>query len=295
MAKAGGSGKLFVQVMIGLFVLVLTIMVPVFTRLIRDFFLLVLVIALDLGLIASLIANFVQYLRVRRLQEGEPPKAKPAPAAKPSKTPQAPSPARKPAVDPKILPDPGLVFRFDLAKAETSTKLIVIGQTEGSIKTYSTEVVNDHLQLEIRVRQDSDRDIYQQDELIKQSYQADLRRGARVMVHLPGMERFREMDARERLLVQEKPDQSGDFQFNGIDPRNPIRFQLGDRLRHDGKFIKGYFEFHLFTKDEEREVSGYRRLDRIFFLRLYKIFPGYDTGNPTEDGLYPMIDPFLNR
>ena len=27
-------------------------------------------------------------------------------------------------------------------------------------------------------------------------------------------------------------------------------------------------------------------------IRLYKIYPGYDTGNPNEDGLYPMIDPY---
>ena len=285
---------IMVRALIALLILVLMGLVPVFSRE-QNFYHLVLLVTLDLGLIASLIANFFLYRRVRILKGEEP--ERPAKSKKKAAAPARPSPAAAtpaPAVDPKLLPDPGLAFRFDMSKGESSRR-VSIGQREGTIKTYSTEIIDGHLEIEIRVKEDPNRDIYSGAEMIVQSYQLDLRRGARVMIHFPGMERFREMDSRERLLVQPEPDQSGDFQFVDIEPRNPIRFQLGDRLRHDGKFAKGFIEFHLFTKDQETQVGEYTRLDKMFFLRVYKIFPGYDTGHPDAEGLYPMIGPYVTR
>ena len=282
-----------VRAFIALLILVLLGLIPVFSRE-KNLYHLVLLVALDFGLVMSLIANFVLYRRIRILKGEEP--DRPKKRKKKSLPARQPAPAAAPAVviDPKQLPDPGLVFRFDMSKGEGSRR-VVIGQRDGTIKTYSTEIIDGHLELEIRVKNDPNRDIYATGEQIVQSYQVDLRRGARVMVHFPGMERFREMDSRERFVVQPEADQSGDFQFSDIEPRNPIRFQLGDRLRHDGKFAKGYIEFHLFTKSQETPVGSYVRLDKTFFLRVYKIFPGYDTAHPDAEGLYPMIDPYITR
>ena len=286
-----GSTELFARVMIVLLVLVLLGLVPIFSR-ITNVFHMVLTVTLDFGLVASLIANFVLYRKIRVLRAGPAPQA--APKAVVTKKAAAPAPSA-PALkyDPKILPDPGLIFRFDLTKEPQ--RRIVIGQTDGTIKTYSTEVLDNHLEIDLRVRKDDDQDIYDQSRAIQQRYQVDLRRGGRVMVYYPGSERFREMDSRERLVIQEEPDSSGDFQFATLDPKNPIRFQLGDRIREDGKFVKGYMEFHLFTKPTESEQAGYTRVDQTFFVRVFKIFPGYDTAHPDEEGLYPMIDPFLSR
>ncbi len=284
---SGDSSGLFARVMIAMLVLVLLVLAGVFLQ-VRDLFYRILLVTMDLGLVASLIANFFLYRKIRILKAGPPP----PPAPKRAKAP-ARAPAPKLTIDPKLLPDPGLVYRFDMTK-DTSRR-IVIGQTDGTIKTYSTEILDNHLEVEIRVKSDDQQDIYDQSQAIRQRYQLDFRRGGRVMIYYPGQERFREMDARERIVVQPEPDSSGDFQYANIEPKNPIRFQLGDRLRHDGKFLKGYIEFHLFTKETETEVSGYKRLDKMFFLRIFKIFPGYDTAHPDEDGLYPMIDPFISR
>ncbi|MCR9142278.1 MAG: hypothetical protein NXI24_08495 [bacterium] len=286
--KADG---IMVRAFIALLILVLLGLVLVFARE-KNLYHMVLLVTLDLGLVASLIANFFLYRRIRILK-GEEPEPRRS-ARKRAPAPRQPAKPKSAIVDPKLLPDPGLAFRFDLSRGEGSRR-VTIGQREGTIKTYSTEIIDGHLELEIRVKEDPNRDIYSGAEKIVQSYQVDLRRGARVMIHFPGMERFREMDSRERLLVQPEPDQSGDFQFTGIAPRNPIRFQLGDRLRHDGKFAKGFIEFHLFTKDQEIAVGDYTRIDKLFFLRVYKIFPGYDTAHPDEEGLYPMIDPYITR
>lgn len=291
------SDGMMVRAFIVLLILVLLGLLVVFLGE-KNLYHVIVLVTLDLGLIASLIANFFLYRRVRILK-GEEREREPRRAPAPAPRPKRPPPRRKAAADPKHLPDPGLAFRFDMSKGDGSRR-IVIGQREGTIKTYSTEIIDGHLELEIRVKEDPNRDIYREGEgggvaKIVQSYQLDLRRGARVMLHLPGMERFREMDSRERMLIQPEADQSGDFQFASIAPRNPVRFQLGDRLRHDGKFAKGFMEFHLFTKDVETQVGEYTRLDKIFFLRVYKIFPGYDTAHPDAEGLYPMIDPYLTR
>ena len=54
-----------------------------------------------------------------------------------------------------------------------------------------------------------------------------------------------------------------------------------------------FFEFHLFTLNYDVKTSaGIPKVEKNFCVRLYKIYPGYDTGSPTEDGLYKMIDPF---
>ena len=286
-----GSTELFARVMMVLLVLVLLGLVPIFSR-IDDVFYMVLTVTLDFGLVASLIANFVLYRKIRVLRSGPPPQApaKTLPAKKSPATAPAPQALR---YDPKILPDPGLIFRFDLSTEPQ--RRIVIGQTDGTIKTYSTEVLDNHLEIDLRVRKDDDQDIYDQSKSILQRYQVDMRRGGRVMIYYPGSERFREMDSRERLVIQEEPDSSGDFQFAALEPKNPIRFQLGDRIREDGKFVKGYIEFHLFTKPVESEQAGYKRVDQMFFVRVFKIFPGYDTAHPDDEGLYPMIDPFVSR
>ncbi len=60
-------------------------------------------------------------------------------------------PAAKVIIRPKELPDPGLIFKYSLAKENMTEKLITIGQTEGNIKTYSTEIINDHLSCFIRI------------------------------------------------------------------------------------------------------------------------------------------------
>lgn len=282
------STILFLRVMIAMMVLVLSGCLYFFFQ-IDNFFHRVLAVTLNVGLIASLIANFFQFNKLWKITHPKPEEKAPAPR-RPS-----PRPAARPRVDPKILPDPGLVYRFNMQDAPGGARRIVIGQKEGNIKTYSTEVLDNHLEIEIRIKEDDNRDIYDQEALIMQQYRVDIRRGARVMIHYPGAERFREMDARERLLIQEKPDNSGDFQYPELEPKYPIRFQLGDRLRHDGKFMKGYFEFHLFTKNVESEKAGYKRIDKHFYLRLYRIFPGYDTAASTDEGLFPMIDPFITR
>ena len=287
--QSESSPILFLRVMIVLMVLVLAGCLYSFFQ-IQNVFHRVLAVTLNIGLIASLIANFFQFTKLWKITHPEPEDEKPAPEPKLS----SPAPSR-PRIDPKLLPDPGLIYRFDTQNTRGGSRRIVIGQLEGNIKTYSTEVIDNHLEIEIRVKEDEDRDIYDTNAVIIQRYRIDIRRGGRVMIHYPGAERYREMDSRERILIQEKPDNSGDFQYPELEPKYPIRFQLGDRLRHDGKFLKGYLEFHLFTKNVETELSGYKRLDKQFYLRLYRIFPGYDTGNVSEEGLVPMIDPFVAR
>ena len=101
------------------------------------------------------------------------------------------------------------------------------------------------------------------------------------------------MGSRERIYIKEEPDVAGDPTFPSIDAKQPIRLRIGDRLNQDGKFINGFFEFHLFSQDYEvKTKTNITKIEKNFLLRLYKIYPGYDTGTPTEDGLYPMIDPF---
>ncbi len=192
------------------------------------------------------------------------------------------------------LPDPGLIFKFSLAQENVTEKLVTVGQMEGNIKTFSTEIIDDHLSLYIRIIDNQrDRDIYNLPDKIVEEYQVDLRRDGKVTLYYPGIETYREMGSRERLYIKETPDEGGEPTFAKVEASQPIRFRLGDRLNQDNKFTGGYFEFHLFTKDYSVQTkAGIPKIEKYFFLRLYKIYPGYDTGAPTEDGLFPMIDPF---
>ena len=259
----------------------------------------VIIISLGLGFLAALAAVFVLTLKVHKLKKGpEPRKESKKPTPKPS---PRPGPASPPAtVTPKDLLDPGLVYRFRLGKdksLESQSKRVVIGRHEGHIKTHSTEIIENHLELEFRIRQDPDRDIYNTDKTLIQKYSVDLRRAGKALIYFPDQDdkTFREMNSRQRLLIQSEEDPEGDPHYSSIPSGKPLRIQIGDRLRHDGKFVAGYFEFHLFTKAVEVEAGSYTRMDQDFYLRLYRIFPGYDTSHPSTDGAYPMIDPFLSR
>ncbi|HQO01875.1 MAG TPA: hypothetical protein PLI62_06365 [Spirochaetota bacterium] len=211
--------------------------------------------------------------------------------------PVPPSPGDTPVggkVTSKELPDPGLIFKYSLAKEDMNEKLITIGQTEGNIKTFSTEIIDNHLSIYIRIIENrEDRDIYDLPDKITEEYQVDIRRDGKSLIFYPGLAGFREMSSRERIHVKQEPDVAGDPTFPAIEAKNPIRFRLGDRLNQDGKFVNGFFEFHFFTKDYEVQTkAGIPKVEKYFMLRLYKIYPGYDTGAPTEEGLYPMVDPF---
>jgi len=200
----------------------------------------------------------------------------------------------KPSVKSRDLPDPGLVYKFSLADEKVTEKLITIGQTEGNIKTYSTEVINDHLSVNIRIIDNQrDRDIYNLPDKIYEEYILDMRRDGRVLVYYPGLEGYRQMGARERIYIKQEPDAAGDPTFAAIEAKQPIRLRIGDRLNQDEKFTNGYFEFHLYTQEYEVKTSaGIPKIEKNFMLRLYRIYPGYDMSSPSPDGLYPMTDPF---
>lgn len=197
-------------------------------------------------------------------------------------------------VKPKELPDPGLIFKYSLAKEHVMEKLITIGQTDGNIKTFSTEIIDDHLSIFIRIIENRrDKDIYDLPDQIAEEYQLDLRRDGKALIYYEGLEGYREMGSREKIYIKQEPDEMGDPTFPKIETKQPVRFRLGDRLNQDGKFVNGYFEFHLFTQEYSVTTkAGIPKIEKNFLLRLYKIYPGYDTGAPTSDGLYPMIDPF---
>lgn len=260
------------------------------------------------AVLVIIILGLVVYLQRKILdsyKKGDSPsllkRLKPKPKAKAAES--APQPQQPPAsaakgkVTPKELPDPGLIFKYSLAKEDQNEKTITIGQTEGNIKTYSTEIIDNHLSINIRIIENKrDQDIYNLPEKLVEEYLLDIRRDGKVLIFYPGLENFREMGSRERIYVKKEPDETGDPTFAVIEPKQPIRFRLGDRLNQDGKFVGGYFEFHLFTQDYEVQTkAGIPKTEKNFLVRLYKIYPGYDTGAPNEDGLYPMIDPFTSR
>jgi len=194
------------------------------------------------------------------------------------------------------IPDPGLIFKYVL-KADSPEKTISIGQKEGTIKTYSTEIVDHHLTIMIRQLDNSrNRDIYDLPDKIEEEYIVDFRRGGKLLFLLPGENKIHEMGARMRIYIKSKPDPTGDIALAGIDAQSPIRFRLGDRLTQDGKFRGGFFEFHFFTKDAESTTqSGISVIEKHFFLKLYKIYPGYDTASQNGEGLFPMIDPYAKK
>ncbi len=220
-------------------------------------------------------------------------------AKKKSLVPGIKKPAGKepPAVSPKQLPDPGLIFKYSLAGEDVMEKTVTIGQKQGNIKTYSTEIIDDHLSISIRIIENRrERDIYDLPDTIAEEYLLDFRRDGKVLIYFEGLDGYREMGSRERIYVKGEPDVTGDPTFPDLDAKQPVRFRVGDRLNQDGKFINGFFEFHLFTKDYQVSTkAGIPKIEKNFLLRLYKIYPGYDTGSPTGDGLYPMIDPYTTR
>lgn len=202
--------------------------------------------------------------------------------------------AVKGAVDPKDLPDPGLIFKYSLANENVTEKLITIGQTEGSIKTYSTEIMNDHLNIHIRIMDNRDeKDIYNLPDSISEEYMLDLRREGKALIYYPGIDSFRQMGSRERIFIMKEEDPAGDPTFPIIDPKQPIRIRIGERLNQDEKFVNGYFEFHLFNQEYEvKTAAGIPKYEKNFLLRLYRVYPGYDVSSPSKEGLYPMMDPF---
>jgi len=253
------------------------------------------------AVIVILLLILIIYLQRRlviTLRSGNtlPPRPKLLPRRKAAQQQKAAAPAIA-RVAPKELPDPGLIFKYSLAKENVMEKTITIGQVEGNIKTYSTELIDNHLSLYIRILEDRrDRDIYDLPDIIMEEYQLDLRRDGKVLIYYPGLEGFREMGSRERLYIKKEPDEAGDPTFQSLEPKSPVRFRLGDRLNQDGKFISGFFEFHLFNQEYEvKTKAGIPKIEKNFLIRLYKIYPGYDTGSPTDDGLYPMVDPFTTE
>ncbi len=200
----------------------------------------------------------------------------------------------KGAVDPKELPDPGLIFKYSLAKEDVTEKLITIGQTAGSIKTYSTEIMNDHLSIHIRILENRDeKDIYNLPESISEEYLIDLKRAGKALIYYPGLDAFRQMGPRERIYIMKEEDPAGEPTFPLIDPKQPIRIRLGERLNQDEKFVNGYFEFHLFNQEYQvKTEAGIVKYEKNFMLRLYRVYPGYDVSSPDKSGLYPMMDPF---
>lgn len=257
-------------------------------------------VVLGLGIVIGLLFLIVilQRISIRLMKQGKKPAGKmKLPKIKKSAEP-APAPAASGgSVAPKELPDPGLVFKYSLAAENTTEKTISIGQKEGNIKTFSTEILDDHLSFYIRIIENRrDRDIYDLPDKIAEEYQIDFRRDSKVLIYYPGLEGYREMGARERVYLKPEPDETGDPTFPTISAKNPIRFRLGDRLDQDGKFTGGYFEFHLFTQEYDvKTKSNIVKTEKNFLLRLYKIYPGYDTGSPTGEGLFPMIDPFATK
>jgi|GEM_PF-919540 len=200
-------------------------------------------------------------------------------------------------VKPKELPDPGLIFKYSLAKEGVEDKLITIGQNEGNIKTYSTEVINDHLSMFIRIiNNDREKDIYDLPDKITEEYMVDLRRDGKVLIYYPGLDAYKPMGSRERIYIKSEPDETGDPTFPNLEAKQPIRFRIGDRLNQDDKFVSGFFEFHLFTQEYEvKTKAGIPKVEKNFLVRLYKIYPGYDVANVSSDGLYPMMDPYSSK
>jgi hypothetical protein len=198
------------------------------------------------------------------------------------------------AVNPKDLPDPGLIFKYSLADENVTEKLITIGQTAGSIKTYSTEIINDHLNIHIRIMENrNEKDIYNLPDSIYEEYMIDMRREGKALIYYPGLDAFRQMGSRERIYVMKEDDPAGDPTFPIIDPKQPIRIRLGERLNQDEKFVNGYFEFHLFNQEYQVKTdAGIPKYEKNFMLRLYRVYPGYDVSSPDKNGLYPMMDPF---
>ena len=172
--------------------------------------------------------------------------------------------------------------------------MITIGQTAGSIKTYSTAVKNNHLIVNLRVMENKNGS--KGDNLsgsVNEEYIIDLNRTGKVLICFPGSETFRQMGPRERIYIMDHKDPSGEPAFPVLEPGQPVRIRLGDKLNQDQKFAEGYFEFHLFNREYVINTGpGITEHKKDFMLRLYRIYPGYDVSSPDTNGLYPMMSTF---
>ncbi len=221
--------------------------------------------------------------RIKRRAAG---KARPRTSA-----PQARYEIREGLVPPHDLPVPGTALRLSLARDLAAEKSMVIGRAEGAIRTYSTEVIERHLGITARIiEQRRARDIYGLPEKIFEEYQIDIHHEGKTLMALPGTGGFREMGPWERILIIPEPDGVVETSYPALERKNPVRFRLGQSLHRDGKFARGYFEFHLYTEDTETPTrAGIPKVEKLFYVKLYRIYPGYDTGAATDEGLYPMI------
>ncbi|TGK82503.1 hypothetical protein EHQ24_14765 [Leptospira noumeaensis] len=186
----------------------------------------------------------------------------------------------------KDLPDPGMVFKYIVPI--NKNKIITIGQREGNVVTRSTDVLDHHLTIDINALDVSNLEIL--------SYSIEFRREGKVLIQFPGSRDFREMSIKEKFYITKTLTFDGELCFETLDTNHPMRFRIGSRLGVDGKFKTGYFEFHLFSKDVfEKTNSGNKRIEKQFYLKLVKIFPGYDTASQTKEGLVPMLARYGGR
>ncbi|TGM55153.1 hypothetical protein EHQ91_09430 [Leptospira biflexa] len=183
----------------------------------------------------------------------------------------------------KDLPEPGTIYKFSVPSE--GNRLFMIGQREGNVITRSSEVLDHHLTIEINPFDQTNEEYL--------SYQLEFRREGKVLVQLPDGKDFIEMDMKETVLISPTPSQEKVPSFSHVSMNSPIRFRLGGKLNVDGKFKLGYLEFHLYMKDIlERTSSGTKRKEKQFYLKLFKIFPGYDTARQSRDGIVPMLERF---
>ncbi|TGL55994.1 hypothetical protein EHQ59_01725 [Leptospira kemamanensis] len=183
----------------------------------------------------------------------------------------------------KDLPEPGIIYRFSIPNP--GNRLILIGKREGNVITRSTEILDHHLTIDIHPM-----DIENLEAL---SYRVELRREGKVLLQLPTEKEFHEMEMKETFYISNVLNSENEINFESVPLTHPIRIKVGGKLSVDGKFKNGFFEFHLFTKDIlEKTISGNKRVEKQFYLKLYKIFPGYDTARQSRDGVVPMLARF---
>ncbi len=196
-------------------------------------------------------------------------------------------------IDPAELPDPGLIFRFALPD-DGGDRTITIGRNEGSIRTWSTEIINDHLELHVIYYVNlKEQKLYELPDPLYTDYAIELRCRGNVLIHYPGLDGYRRMNSSEKIYITSGDAFEDRISFNTITAAQPLRFRLGSELGEWDRFISGYFEFHLYLQDHEVErEGGMPGVEKYFMLRLYRIYPGYDVSSPDPEGLYPMIDPF---
>lgn len=187
------------------------------------------------------------------------------------------------------LPDPGIVFRFSAPDRGSGDKTITIGATTGSIKTYSTEIIDNHLSIRLRAIAAA---AGTHGEDIREEYIVDLSRGGNALVCYPGEGFFRPIGDSERIYIMNGDDPAGGNSLPVIEPGDPLRVRLGGILDENSKFACGYFEFHIFNREYRDEAAGMASVRKSFLVRLYRIYPGYDLSRPDDNGLYPMIEPY---